>query len=67
MSSDPKPAYSGQATLTGVAVGTVLGIIFDKLAIGIIFGFFIGTVIDSNRRQQQAAREAETRDDATSL
>jgi hypothetical protein len=67
MASDPKPAYSGQATLTGVAVGTILGIILDKLAIGIVFGYFIGTVIDSSRRKQQAAREAETRDDATSV
>lgn len=67
MSSDLTPPRSGLATLYGVAAGTVIGILIDQLALGIVFGYLIGAMIDSNRRKQHATREAESPTDDNSL
>ena len=54
MNPEPKPYRSGQWTVSGIVVGSFLGLIFGKLALGAIFGFFIGVLADARRRKSNS-------------
>jgi hypothetical protein len=46
-----KPYKPGSWIGYGTLLGTFIGILLGKLALGMIFGFFIGLAIDSNKRK----------------
>jgi F0F1-type ATP synthase assembly protein I len=45
----------GRGVFLGIVLGTFLGILFNKLALGMIFGFFVGVAVDSWRRKAASA------------
>jgi F0F1-type ATP synthase assembly protein I len=53
----------GGATLLGFVLGTFLGLLFGKLALGMIFGFFIGAAVEAARRKKASSVEAGKSDD----
>lgn len=65
MQSEPEIYKSGQWVILGTALGAFIGLLLGKFAIGLIFGFFGGIVIDSvKRRASKAGSERGTDDDA---
>jgi hypothetical protein len=60
-----KPYRPGAGVWTGIVVGAFIGLLLDKFALGGIFGFFVGIMIDSSRRRAaNAANAAESADAA---
>lgn len=47
MQTEPKPR---NWPILGAALGTFIGLLTDQLALGMIFGFFAGIAIRSNKR-----------------
>lgn len=39
----------------GTVIGAFVGLLFGKFAIGLIFGFFVGVIIDSRKRKAAAS------------
>jgi len=66
MPSPNKPYKPGQWILVGTALGAFIGILLGKLALGMIFGFFIGVAIDSNKRNAKAGLEKDSSNDGDS-
>ena len=58
-----KPYRPGHWIVVGTILGTFIGILLSKLALGMIFGFFLGVMIDSNKRRSIAAPAKESSDD----
>jgi len=48
-----KPYKRGSYVGLGLALGTCIGILLDKLALGMIFGFFIGAAMDTKKWKQE--------------
>lgn len=63
MSNDPSPYKPGHGVVLGTALGAFIGLLVDKFALGLIFGFFAGVFVDSRKRKAAAAAAA--RDAAT--
>jgi len=63
MQPSHKPYTPGRWVFLGVVVGTFLGILFDKLALGMIFGLFVGMAIDSSKRKTASASRETQADD----
>lgn len=63
MQTANKPYKPGQWILLGTALGTFGGILLDSLALGMIFGFFLGAIIDSQRRRAAEAAATESAED----
>ncbi len=53
----------GRGVFLGFALGTFLGILFNELALGMIFGFFVGVAVDSWRRKAASAPQETQVDD----
>lgn len=51
MQSEPKIYKQGQWVIRGMVLGALIGLLWGKLALGLIFGFFAGSVIDSVKRK----------------
>ncbi|MDQ5979608.1 MAG: hypothetical protein QG602_2583 [Verrucomicrobiota bacterium] len=51
-SKPPKPVNWG---ILGAMLGGFIGIVADKFALGLIFGFFIGLMIGSAKRKAAAS------------
>jgi hypothetical protein len=63
--SEPTISKPGQWVIFGAALGAFIGLLLGKFAIGLLFGFFGGIVIDSvKRRASKAGSERGTDDDA---
>ena len=60
MQPEPKPYKPGQWLILGAALGAFIGLLVGKFALGLIFGFFVGIVIDSTKRK--AAKRADGQD-----
>lgn len=58
MQQEAPPYKRGQWVFRATVIGSFLGLLFDKFAIGLIFGFFVGIFIDSSKRK---AAEAESK------
>lgn len=52
----------GRWVALGVALGTFAGLLFGKLALGMIFGLFLGIAIDSSKRRSASAAEDQPAD-----
>lgn len=52
--------------MLGTALGAFIGLLLGKFAIGLIAGFFAGTVIDAARRKASSAGSQRATDDAAS-
>jgi hypothetical protein len=52
MSTDPRSPRPGAATFGCFLLGTFVGILLHKLALGMILGFFVGAAIDASRRKR---------------
>ena len=63
MQPSHKPYMPGRWVFLGFALGTLLGILFDKLALGMIFGFFVGLAIDSSKRKAASMSKETQADD----
>ena len=48
----------GSATLLGFVLGTFIGLLFGNLALGMIFGFFIGAALDGAKQKKATSAEA---------
>jgi hypothetical protein len=46
------PYKRGTYVGLGLALGTFIGILLNKLALGMIFGFFIGAAMDAKKWKQ---------------
>lgn len=55
MQPEPTPYKAGKWIFLGTVLGAFLGLLFEKFAIGLIFGFFVGILIDSSKRKAAAA------------
>ncbi len=55
MASGANTYRPGHYTGLGFLIGLFVGILADQLALGMIFGFFIGAAIDANKRRAAAA------------
>ena len=63
--SEPKIYKPGQWVILGTVLGAFIGLLLGKFAIGLIFGFFAGIMIDSAKRKaSKAGSERGTGDDA---
>lgn len=61
MQSQPKPYRPGQWIILGTALGAFLGLLVGKFALGLIFGFFAGVMVDSiKRKASKTGRESPT-------
>jgi hypothetical protein len=60
MNTGPKLPRPGGATFGYFVLGTFIGILLHKLALGMILGFFVGAAVDASRRKKASASE-ETR------
>ena len=47
----------GSATLLGFVLGTFIGLLFGNLALGMIFGFFIGAAVDGAKQKKASSVE----------
>lgn len=64
MQPSKQPYKPGHWVSLGFMLGTFIGIVFDKLALGMIFGFFVGAAIDSSKRKAASeSQEAPTEDE----
>jgi hypothetical protein len=63
MQPSQKPYKPGHWVFLGFVLGTFIGILFGKLALGMIFGFFVGIVIDSSKRKSASRPEKAPSDD----
>lgn len=54
MQPSSPPYKPGQWVLRGTVLGAFIGILSDRFALGLIFGFFIGVAIDADRRKRAA-------------
>jgi len=66
MQPSNKPYKPGQWILMGTALGAFIGILLGKLALGMIFGFFIGVAIDSNKRKAKVELDKDSNNDGDS-
>ena len=65
MQSEPKIYKPGQWVILGPTLGAFIGLLLGKFAIGLIFGFFVGVMIDSAKRKaSKAGSERRTDEDA---
>lgn len=55
MKSERKPYRSGQSIILCTALGALLGLLVGKFALGLIFGFFVGVMVDSVKRKASKA------------
>lgn len=55
MASGANTYRPGHYTGLGFLIGLFVGILADQLALGMIFGFFIGAAIDGSKRRAAAA------------
>ena len=51
MQSEPKIYKPGHWVILGAVLGAFIGLLLGKFALGLIFGFFGGIVIDSGKRR----------------
>ena len=65
MQFEPKIYKPGQWVIFGAALGAFIGLLLGKFAIGLIFGFFVGIVIDSVKRKASKADGERGTDDDT--
>lgn len=57
------PYKRGTYVGIGLVLGTFIGILLHKLALGMIFGFFIGAAMDAKKwREVQSENEHDDRD-----
>ena len=64
MSDSQKPYKPGTWIVLGPVLGSFLGLVFGKFALGMSFGFFAGLYIDSKKRKiasQGSQRKSEDR------
>lgn len=66
MQPTKKPYKPGQWILMSTALGAFIGILLGKLALGMIFGFFIGVAIDSSKRKAKVELDKDTNSDVDS-
>lgn len=52
-----KPYKPGAGIVMGIVLGAFIGLLFSKLALGAIFGFFLGLAIDASRRKAAGSAE----------
>lgn len=65
MQSEPKIYKQGQWVIRGTILGAFIGLLWDKFALGLIFGFFVGSMIDSvKRKASKAVGERRAAEDA---
>ncbi len=61
MQSQPKPYRPGQWIILATALGAFLGLLVGKFALGLIFGFFAGVMVDSIKgKAPKTGRESPT-------
>jgi uncharacterized membrane protein YfcA len=63
MDTNPVDYKRGSWILLGTAIGAFIGLLFGKFAIGLIFGFFIGVFIDSQKRKTAQGIAQDKRDE----
>jgi zinc transporter ZupT len=56
----------GQWVILGTVLGAFIGLLLGKFALGLIFGFFAGIMIDSGKRRASRASGERGKDDAAS-
>lgn len=52
-----KPYKPGTWIVLGIVLGAFIGLLFSKLVLGGIFGFFLGLAIDSSKRKAIGSSE----------
>ncbi|KRA33791.1 hypothetical protein ASD68_12635 [Rhodanobacter sp. Root627] len=63
MQPTKKPYRPGHWIVVGTILGTFIGILLGKLALGMIFGFFLGAMIDAHKRKSIAVPAKESSDE----
>ena len=63
MQPEPKIYKPGQWLIIGAALGAFIGLLVGKFAIGLVFGFFAGIVVDSVKRKAPKASDDRPTDD----
>lgn len=65
MSPTQKTYKAGQWVVLGTVLGAFIGLLFGKFALGLIFGFFFGIVVDSSKRKGAAgSQESDSNEEA---
>ena len=67
MQPEPKPYKPGHWVILGAALGAFIGLLLGKFAIGLIFGFFVGIVIDSVKRKASTSGKENPPDEETKV
>lgn len=57
----------GTWIVLGIVLGAFIGLLFSKLALGGIFGFFLGLAIDSSRRKAISSSEEKVSPDSENI
>lgn len=63
MDKETESFSKGRYVLKCVIVGGFIGIVIDKLALGMIFGFFVGAFLEAKYKQADQAQDAEQHDE----
>jgi F0F1-type ATP synthase assembly protein I len=59
MESESTPTKPVNWVLRGTVLGAFCGLLIDKFALGMIFGFFIGAAIGGSKRKADEAKPAD--------
>jgi len=52
-----KPYKPGTWIVLGIVLGAFIGLLFSTLALGAIFGFFLGLAVDASKRKSISSSE----------
>lgn len=67
MEPTQKPYKPGHWIVLSTVLGTFMGLLFWKLALGMIFGFFLGIAIDSFKRKAASVSKESRSDKETKV
>lgn len=63
----PKSYKRGRWVFLGTALGAFVGLLVGKFALGMIFGFFVGLVIDSLKQRALSSGHEHPPDEGTNV
>lgn len=56
MTPETSPPTSGRALIVCTVLGTFVGLLLGKLPIGLLVGFFIGLILESQARKSASGK-----------